>query len=260
MCFGDLLEVFQDAAFEVEDFGKAHVLEKRGCLLAADATGAEHRDLGVSLGIEVVADPFGEFAERGGGGINRAFEGADLDFVVVAGVDEDHVGGGDEVIPVGGLYIGADGGVGVGARITDGDDLTLQAHAQAGEGGRFGSRFLVGEICKSGKGAQGVKHGVDAGAGAGEGGVDAFRRQQEGAFDADTVAEGDEAGLKSFAISQGSELIERGHDEGGINCCRRCCVRNLTGGFGRHERYGLFGMEAWRRALPVGRLSALIRA
>src|SRR5689334_11565831 len=53
LAFRDRLQIFQDAALEVIDFGKALRQQQRACLLAADAAGTEHRDLLVLGRIEL---------------------------------------------------------------------------------------------------------------------------------------------------------------------------------------------------------------
>jgi len=99
-CFGGLFEVFEDAALEVVDLGKAFPEEEGGDLLAADATGAKHGDLAVGGGVEVLADvgdEVGESVELGDGG---AGEGADFGFVGVAGVEEEDFGVSGEGVPL----------------------------------------------------------------------------------------------------------------------------------------------------------------
>src|SRR5579872_3066721 len=49
-----LFKIFQDAALEVVDLGKAAREQMRARLLAADAAGAEHRDAPVLCGIELL--------------------------------------------------------------------------------------------------------------------------------------------------------------------------------------------------------------
>ena len=68
------------------------LVEEVGCgFFAADASRTEEGDLFVSIGIEIVGNVFGELGEGIGVGIDRAFEGADFDFVLVAGVDDEYV-------------------------------------------------------------------------------------------------------------------------------------------------------------------------
>ena len=100
-------EVFEDSAFEVVDLGEALLAQEGGGFFAADAAGAEHGDFGSGGGVEVFADPGGEVREGVEVGIDGVGEGADFDFVGVAGVEEEDAGVGDEVVPVGGVDVGA---------------------------------------------------------------------------------------------------------------------------------------------------------
>src|SRR5690348_14806761 len=90
--FADLLQIFQDAALEVIDFGKALGQQQRARLLAADAAGAEHRDLAMPGRIELFGDEPLELAEARDPGIERALERSDRDLEGVAGVDHERVG------------------------------------------------------------------------------------------------------------------------------------------------------------------------
>jgi len=86
---GDFFKVFEDAALKVVDIFKALVERPGGGSLAADASGAEHGDLFVDLGVVVAHDELWELAEAGDLWIDGAFKGACVEFVVVAGIDED---------------------------------------------------------------------------------------------------------------------------------------------------------------------------
>src|SRR5580700_7693484 len=74
---GDLFQIFQDAALEVIDLGKALRQQQRARLFAADAAGAEHRDLRVRCRIKLLRDEALELTEAGNFGIERALERPD---------------------------------------------------------------------------------------------------------------------------------------------------------------------------------------
>src|SRR3546814_15234434 len=61
-----LFKVFQDATLEVIDLVEALAEHVAGGFLAANATGAEHRDFLVSGRVEVGFDVLGELANTGG--------------------------------------------------------------------------------------------------------------------------------------------------------------------------------------------------
>jgi hypothetical protein len=78
---GDLFQIVEDAALQVEDVLDPFGLQEGGRLLAADAAGAVHGDLGrrfgAALGLQalaIVAEPGGKVREAGGLRINRALE------------------------------------------------------------------------------------------------------------------------------------------------------------------------------------------
>ena len=126
----------------MEDVVDTFSLDETGGLFAADAAGAEHGDFRLSaLGFEAraeIAEPGGELPEAFRLRINRAFKGADGDFVIVAGVDQNGVRIRNQGVPVFRLHIGADEAVRVSAGHAHGDDFALQAHFEAREGHRLG--------------------------------------------------------------------------------------------------------------------------
>ena len=61
--FRDALQIFQDAALEVIDLGKATIQQIGAGLFAADTAGAEHRDLSVPRRVEFARDEILELAE-----------------------------------------------------------------------------------------------------------------------------------------------------------------------------------------------------
>src|ERR1700674_1037279 len=104
----DLFEIVQNAALQVIDLGKALGEQVARGLFAADAAGAEHRDFTMPRRIEVTRGEFLELPEARDGGINLAFECADRNLEGVARVDDNRVGGGDQIVPLPGFDIGAD--------------------------------------------------------------------------------------------------------------------------------------------------------
>ncbi len=208
-----LFEIFQDAALEVVDVVETEALEKRGGLLAADATGAEHRDLGLAIDLQVVTCPVRELAERGRTGTDRVLEAADLDFVVVACVDHDDVGVCNQRVPVGRLDIGANGHVGVGERLADRDDFAFDAYAEARKGRCFGGGFLVFNVGETRQGTDGLKEAVKPIAGPGQRAVHAFGCDQQRALDGIGLTNLDEMSLHGFEVIERGELVERGDDQ-----------------------------------------------
>ena len=139
---GDSLQVLENAAFEVVDLVEAAHLHERGRFLAADAAGAEHRHLGLfgALQCGLCVQPGGQLGEGLDVRIDRALEGADGHLVVVAGVDDDRVGIGDQGVPVRGRDVDARLIGRVQIRLSHGDDLAFDAHLHPVERHRGGVR------------------------------------------------------------------------------------------------------------------------
>src|ERR1700722_8730462 len=84
-------QIFQYAALEMIDFGKAACEQIGAGFLAANAAGAEHRHLAMPGRIEVTRREILELAEAVDAGIDRAREGAHRDLEGVAGIDQQRV-------------------------------------------------------------------------------------------------------------------------------------------------------------------------
>src|SRR5579863_4374926 len=124
-------QIFQNAALQVIDFGKAAREKIAGCLFAADAAGAEHRNFAMLCRIEMARGEILELTEALDAGIDSAFEGPHRHLKAIAGVDQKRIGRCDQVVPVGGVDIDADLPRRIGLRIAEGDDLLLQPDLQA---------------------------------------------------------------------------------------------------------------------------------
>ncbi|CRR59298.1 hypothetical protein PAERUG_E16_London_17_VIM_2_04_14_06005 [Pseudomonas aeruginosa] len=209
-----LFEVLEDAALEVEDLLETGAEHVAGSLLAADAAGAEHRHLLVPRRVVVGLDVLGELAERPGLRIDRALEGADRHLVVVAGIDQQDFRIADQGIPVLRLDILADLLVRIDARHAEGDDFLLQLDLGAVERLFVAVGFLVLDIGQPGIAAQPGEQRIDAFAATGDGAVDAFLGQQQGAFHT-VVEQGLQQGFtQRHVIVESHELVQRRHDDG----------------------------------------------
>ncbi|MNJ39492.1 hypothetical protein D3C77_343660 [compost metagenome] len=214
---GHRLEVFEDAALQVVDVAHPLGLEEGGGLFAADAAGAVHGDLGrrrpIQQGAALGAEPVGELAEGAGVGLDRALEGADLALVIVAGVDDDGVGIGDQGVPVLGRDIGPDALDRVDAGLAHGDDLGLHPHLHAVEGHGLGGRVLQLQPVKARQGAHPVDDASDRGPWPGDGAVDPLVRHQQGAAHL-SPAQLQQVQAQRRRIGHRGETVEGGHGEG----------------------------------------------
>src|SRR5262249_54066078 len=84
-----LFQIFQNAAPQMIDLGKAAREQQARGLLAADAAGAEHRDTSVLCRIKLFSDEIPELAKACEAGIDRAVESAHGDLESVAGVEQE---------------------------------------------------------------------------------------------------------------------------------------------------------------------------
>lgn len=85
--------------------------------------------------------------------------------------------------------------------------------------------------CQAGVVSQEGEHGIDAGAGAGDGGVDAFRRDKDGAGEAVGQHSGFVGWLQAGAIRQCGEVVERGDRvHGGVLGRARAIVKPVADG------------------------------
>ena len=212
------LQIFQDAAFEVMHVAHPLGLQEGGGLFAADTAGAVHRHLRrgrtVQQGAPLGAEPVGELAEGAGVGLDRARKGADLALIVVAGVDDDGVGVGDQGVPVLGRDVGPDALDRVDVGLAHGDDLGLHPHLHAVEGHGLRRRIFQLQPLEARQGAHPVDDAGDVGFGAGDGAVDPLMRDQKRAAHL-RPAQVQQMHPQRRRIGHGRETIQGGHGEGG---------------------------------------------
>src|SRR6478752_1050620 len=87
-----LFQIFENAALEVIDLGKATCEQVRARLLAADAAGAEHRDFAVFGGIELLGRKIFELAKAPDARVDRAVERPHRHLEGIPGVEHQRVG------------------------------------------------------------------------------------------------------------------------------------------------------------------------
>src|SRR5437762_6696572 len=95
-----LFQVFKDAALEVIDLGKTARQKQRAGILAADAAGAEHRDLPVPRRIKCLRGKLLELPKAFDAGIECAFEGAHRKFERIRSVDHERIRRCDPRVPL----------------------------------------------------------------------------------------------------------------------------------------------------------------
>src|SRR5690606_23280239 len=162
LLLGNLFQVLQDAALEVIHLFEALLFQISRRLLAADTAGAEHGNFLVLLRIEVLLHILGKLAEGVSGRIDGVFESADLDFVLVTGVDQDNVRIRDQVVPLLRLHVGADNPLGVDAIDAHGDDFFLEFDLGAFERLDINEGFFVVDAVEAVVFANPRFHSVDA--------------------------------------------------------------------------------------------------
>src|ERR1700733_9834985 len=135
-------EISENAALEMIDLLEAAREQIGAGLFAADAAGAEHRDLAMSGRIEMTCDKIPELSKAADARVKRAHESAHRDLERVAGVEHQGVRPRDQRVPVGGLDIDAGLPSGIQSGGAEGDDLFFQPDFQTLERHRRGVREL----------------------------------------------------------------------------------------------------------------------
>ena len=220
---GDLLEVLQDSALQVVDVLKALMEQIGRALLAADATGAEHRNrLGLCLlhqRPQRLLDPGGEFTKAFRPRINRPREAAHFDFVAVARVHHQGLRIGDQGVPLLGGDIGAHllGRLHRGA--AHGDDLPLQPHLEPVEGLLLRAAELGLQPPRPGQLPQPIQDRRHTGIGATDGPVHSLVSQQDRAPHAPLLRQGFEFLLQRRKSLHGGEAIEGHHQAAHAGTC-----------------------------------------
>jgi hypothetical protein len=98
-------EVFQNSAFELINFLETQLFHKRREFFAANSAGAEHRNPPMLARIKVLLDESRQIAELFDARIRRAAKRANLDFVIVARVENNRIFVGNYSIPIGGFSV-----------------------------------------------------------------------------------------------------------------------------------------------------------
>ena len=86
LLLGHLFKIFKNAALEMIDFIKALFFHIGSGLLTANTAGAEHGDLLIFAGIQIVFGPLREFPKAGGLRIYSALKGTNLHLIIIARV------------------------------------------------------------------------------------------------------------------------------------------------------------------------------
>ncbi len=128
---GDPFQVIQDAALQVIDMLEALGEQVGGCLLTTDSTRAEHRDVPVPGGIEVVVGPGRELPERPDFRVLGTPESPEMVLVVVTGIHQAYIRTTDQFVPFLRRHVFADLAHGIDIGDAHAHDLPLQADLHA---------------------------------------------------------------------------------------------------------------------------------
>ncbi len=159
----------------------------------------------------MVTRPLRQVLEIRDAGIHGTGKGAEIDFVIVARVDDDDVAAGNEGIPVRRLDIGAEALHRHGFAQADG--FLLQAHAGLAEGLELGQGFLPADRALDDIGLKMIEKVVDGLARAGDRRIDAFARDQQRALDAGRLQAFQQERLVRLEIGEIEEMVEGGNNE-----------------------------------------------
>lgn len=202
------LEIFEDAAIELENIFEAGFLHEGRGFFAANAAGAE-RDDGLILKFGgQIGDGFGEIAEMIDAGGKGVFERAELDFVIVACVEQrDGAAFVEPLFERGGRDARRGVARGIDPLDTEGDDLLFDADEHAVEGLMLAFAEFDGEIGQAGNGAEFGGEFLDIRRKAGDEEIDALGAEEDGAFEVPFLAAGKEMRAPVFEIVEWRELI-----------------------------------------------------
>ena len=208
-----VLEIFQDAAFELEDAFESFAFHERPGFLAANAAGAEHDD-GLLLHLQgQAAHGGGEIAEMIDADGERVLERAELHFVIVARVEQ---GDGTALVepPLQFLRreLGGRAPRGINAIDTERDDLFLQSHEHPGERLMLRLAELRLQILQAGQAAQLPQQQINLVRRSGDEQVDALGAEENGALQFPLTAQAQQACAQVPKFGQRGELIGRDVD------------------------------------------------
>ena len=211
------LEVFEDAAVELVDFLEAFALHERPRLFTANAAGAEHDDRSFLHLLRQPGDGRREIAELGNADGQGIAEGAELDLVVVAGVEK---GDGpafiEPLLEFKRRELGRRALCGLNAFDTKGDDLFLEPHEHAVEGLMLGFAVLCRQVLKPRDGAQFRKQRRDGIRLADDEEIDPLGAQQDGPFERASFAKLLQSGAERLQVGKrgkfvGGDVLNGGH-------------------------------------------------
>ena len=260
-----LLQIFQDAAFEVEHFfdpKRAHIGRR---LLAAYAAGAEHGYLAALHLLPVLLRPLRELAKAVRLGVEGVAEGAERNLVVIARVDDDRVRIGDQRVPVRRFDIGAGVADGIKVRNSHRDDFALEADLHAVERHLVGMAVLDVYPREVREAVEMRDEFADGFGRSGDSAVDSLMRKEKRAAYAALAAEGCKRRAHFLPKGKGSEAVER-CDEEWFWLRHALLVSPRDGGFKidqppptteRQSRFGkevaMFGAEVMKQFEDAGR-------
>ena len=188
-------EVFQNPAIELVDFFEALHLHEGSGFLAANSARAKHHDRLVFQLFGQLTNGIGKFPEGADLRIERAFEGAELDLIIIARVEQGHRPA--FVEPTLEL-LRCKLGRGVGSRTNpfdaERDDLFLDPHQHAVEGLMIAVAHLWREFFQTWNRTQSCEQAIDHFLITGDEKVDSLGAEQNRAFQIPGLA----AGLKLF--------------------------------------------------------------
>lgn len=202
------LEILENAAIELENVFEPSLLHERGGFFATDATGAEGDDGLVLEFRRQLRDGFGEIAEVIDAGGEGVFESAELDFVIVAGVQERDGAAFIEPLLEGGRRDARRGvASGIDAFNAERDDFLFDAHEHPVERLVIAFAEFNGEISEPRDGTELGSEFFDARRETGDEEIDAFGAEEDGALEIPFLAAGKEVRAQLFEVVERRELV-----------------------------------------------------
>ncbi len=183
---------------------------RRG-LFTADAAGAEHGNL-LMFGFGQLRLHIGiPFAEGGGVRVGGALKCAELHFVIVAGINQQHVGIANQRVPIFRGDVFAHGVIGVYRLVAQRHDLLANDQTQSVKSVAIRLAFAMRHAGETLVRTDELQHGINARIGSGNCGVESFGGEDDHAAHVMRAAFGFQSIAESFAVGEIHETVKGGN-------------------------------------------------
>lgn len=208
----NILEVFQDATLQVVHVLYPFTEQIVGRFFAPNAAGAKHGHPFVVKPVLVLRPPGRELAKRFCLRVNGPLKGADLDLVVIAGVDQHNIVLRDQIVPVFWLDVISHIGRWINLGLPHGHDFFLEFHFHPQKRWLVSKTFLVNQRSTARQRPDMGQNRVNTYPRSCNGAVDALTRNQQRSLDPLRIADSLKRALQMPVIGKTGEVIKSGYN------------------------------------------------